>query len=91
MNFYKIENGKAIIGSGDVVPEGFTAYEEQPQDLVEALVNEVAEQQKANRIAELKKLLADSDYKVAPDYDKPNNEIITQRKAWREEVRGLTA
>ena len=41
------------------------------------------------RIAELKQLLVDSDYKVLPDYDKPNEEIIAQRQAWRDEIREL--
>jgi hypothetical protein len=49
-------------------------------------VQEIANQK---RIAELKKLLNDSDYKVMPDYDKPNEAIKAQRQAWREEIRKL--
>jgi hypothetical protein len=45
----------------------------------------------ADRIAELKALLNNSDYKVLPDYDKPNENIVSQRQAWREEVRQLEA
>ena len=45
----------------------------------------------AERIAELKALLNDSDYKVLPDYDKPDENIVSQRQAWREEVRQLEA
>jgi hypothetical protein len=41
------------------------------------------------RISELKELLAASDYKVLPDYDKPNEGIRAQRQAWREEIRAL--
>jgi pSer/pThr/pTyr-binding forkhead associated (FHA) protein len=41
------------------------------------------------RIAELKQLLLDSDYKVLPDYDKPSDEIKAQRQAWRDEIRIL--
>jgi hypothetical protein len=50
-------------------------------------------QAKANeqRIAELKKLLTNSDYKVLPDYDKDSEAIKAQRQAWREEVRQLEA
>jgi len=44
-----------------------------------------------NRIAELKALLNNSDYKVLPDYDKPDEDIVSQRQAWREEVRQLEA
>jgi FtsZ-binding cell division protein ZapB len=41
------------------------------------------------RIEELHVLLRESDHKVLPDYDKPNNAIKEQRKAWREEIRQL--
>jgi len=41
------------------------------------------------RIAELKQLLNDSDYKVSPDYDKPDEGVKVQRQAWREEIRNL--
>jgi oligoribonuclease (3'-5' exoribonuclease) len=43
------------------------------------------------RIAELKALLTDSDYKVLPDYDKNTDAIKAQRQAWREEIRTLEA
>jgi hypothetical protein len=48
-------------------------------------------QAKANeaRIAELKTLLTESDYKVLPDYDKPDEAIVAQRQAWRDEIRAL--
>ena len=45
----------------------------------------------ADRIAELKALLTDSDYKVLPDYDKDSEAIKAQRQAWREEIRTLEA
>jgi hypothetical protein len=45
----------------------------------------------AERIAELKRLLNDSDYKVLPDYDKNADAIKAQRQAWREEIRTLEA
>jgi hypothetical protein len=45
----------------------------------------------ADRIAELKALLNDSDYKVLPDYDKPDEDIVSQRQAWRAEIRTLEA
>ena len=46
---------------------------------------------KAARIAELKQLLADTDYVALSDYDKDKAEVITQRAAWRTELRGLEA
>jgi hypothetical protein len=45
----------------------------------------------ADRIAELKRLLTNSDYKVLPDYDKDSEAIKAQRQAWREEIRTLEA
>jgi hypothetical protein len=47
------------------------------------------EQLKLMRIAELKANLAETDYRVLPDYDKPDDGIRTQRQAWREEIRKL--
>jgi hypothetical protein len=41
------------------------------------------------RIAELKALLTNSDYKVLPDYDKTDEAIKAQRQAWRDEIRTL--
>ena len=43
----------------------------------------------AKRITELKQLLADSDYKVLPDYDKADEAIIASRSVWRAEIRVL--
>ena len=58
-------------------------------DLAAIYAAEEAVQNKGNRIAELKQLLLNSDYKVLPDYDKPSEEIKAQRQAWREEIRTL--
>jgi hypothetical protein len=43
------------------------------------------------RIAELKQLLADTDYVALSDYDKPQDEIKNNRKEWRDEIRKLEA
>ena len=48
-------------------------------------------QVRATRIAELKQLLADTDYVALSDYDKSKPEVLTQRQAWREEIRTLEA
>lgn len=85
-NFYKIENGQAVIGAGLDVPKGFIEFDpsDKPQDLIDAIGNDNSE-----RLHELKKLLNDSDYKVLPDYDKDSTQIKKQRQAWREEIRTL--
>lgn len=43
----------------------------------------------AKRVRELKRLLAASDYKVLPDYDRTGDDVIAQRQAWRDELRAL--
>ena len=47
------------------------------------------EQLSFNRIAELKEKLRDTDYITLPDYDKDKPEILTDRQAWRDEIRQL--
>ena len=48
-----------------------------------------AKLQADKRIAELKKLLADTDYVALADYDQDKPEIKAQRQVWREEIRAL--
>jgi hypothetical protein len=57
----------------------------------EQIAAEQAEQQREQRITELKRLLAESDFRVLPDYDKDSEAIKAQRQAWREEIRQLEA
>ena len=45
--------------------------------------------QNAERIAELKQLLAASDYVALSDYDKDKPDVLAQRQAWRVELREL--
>jgi hypothetical protein len=52
---------------------------------------EQAEAAKAARIAELKQLLADTDYVALSDYDKDKADVVSQRQAWRTEIRELEA
>jgi hypothetical protein len=89
---YKIENNIATLFDGDELPEGFMAYElgDEPQELLELLDLQAKNAGKGERIAELKRLLQESDYAVLPDYDKPSDEIVVQRAAWRDELRNLT-
>ena len=41
------------------------------------------------RIAELKRNLAETDYVTLPDYDKDKPEVLADRQAWRDEIRQL--
>jgi hypothetical protein len=47
--------------------------------------------QAEQRIAELKKLLADTDHVALSDYDQDKPEVKAQRQAWRVEIRELEA
>ena len=53
--------------------------------------NKAQERATKARITELKQLLADSDYKVLPDYDKTDDDIMIKRQEWRDEIRTLEA
>ena len=57
----------------------------------EQIAAEAAEATAQARIAELKAFLRDTDYVTLSDYDKDKPEIITQRAAWRAEIRELEA
>lgn len=50
-----------------------------------------ADRDRAIRIAELKRLLAETDYVALSDYDKDKADVIAQRAAWRAEIRELEA
>lgn len=55
----------------------------------EQLQQEAEAQAKQNRIVELKKLLANTDYKAMVDYYKPNEQVLADRQSWRDEIRQL--
>ena len=48
-------------------------------------------EQAKTRLAELLKLLRDTDYIDLPSYDKEKPEIMAQRAEWRAEIRKLEA
>lgn len=60
--FYKIENNLPIVGSGTVIPEGFTEYEvgQEPTELIGALGVERVEQSINSQIQEAKAYLTDT-------------------------------
>jgi hypothetical protein len=41
------------------------------------------------RVSQLRKLLADSDFKTLPDYDGEMGNIILERRSWRNELRSI--
>ncbi len=57
----------------------------------EQIAADKAKQQAEQRIAELKRLLVESDFVGLSDYDKDKPEILADRQAWRDEIRQLEA
>lgn len=55
----------------------------------EQKTQEAEQKAREQRIDELKQLLTNSDYKVLPDYDNPDEDVVSQRQAWRNEIRAL--
>jgi hypothetical protein len=49
----------------------------------------IEQQAKDARIAELKQLLADTDYVALSDYDQNKPDVKAQRQLWRDEIREL--
>ena len=64
--FYKIENGRAQVGSGTLVPDGFVEYivDEEPQELIDALSKEQEVQDLQSKLNEARVFLASTDYIV---------------------------
>jgi hypothetical protein len=65
--------------------------EEQAMSFIK--IDPAKAQAKANaeRLVELKRLLAETDYVALSDYDKDKPEVLAQRQAWRDEIRALEA
>ena len=60
--FYKIEQGKAQVGSGQIVPDGFIVYETEPQELLDALASEEQEQTLQTQLQEAKSYLSETSW-----------------------------
>lgn len=93
-NFYKLnQDGTASVGAGTIIPEGFIEYTSgnEPQELVDALALEASNQELQAKISEAKTYLANTDYKMLPNYvvkpEEDINDIITKRNTAREFIR----
>jgi hypothetical protein len=93
----KIENGVETneFLNAENNPEYLEWLEEGNTPLPPYTEEELSERNKQNRIAELKKLLFDSDYKMNTDYfnsmtKKDQDDWTQKRKDWREEIRNLS-
>jgi hypothetical protein len=81
MGMMKMVNGELV----EMTPEDIASLPGEP-DPAEQLAAE-----RAARIAELKQLLAETDYVALSDYDKDKPDVIAQRQLWRDEIRELEA
>jgi hypothetical protein len=92
MKYYKDTNNQLYV---DPILDNHTGLTELTKEEFDAqlVINNTPTQEQldAQRIAELKQLLAESDFKVLPDYDQDNLQIKIDRLAWREEIRQLQA
>ena len=81
--FYKIENNLPIVGSGTVIPEGFTEYEvgQEPTELLEALEAEKTEQNINSQIQEAKAYLTDTGW----IWEKYNRNVLVLKNMTNEE------
>ena len=57
--------------------------------LIKVDATKSAATQNAKRMADLRKMLADTDYVALADYDQDKPEIKAQRQTWRNEIRQL--
>lgn len=81
--FYKIENGKAQVGSGQIVPPTYTEYEvgKEPQELIDALEAERAKQNINSQIQEAKSYLTDTGW----IWEKYNRNVLVLKDMTTEE------
>lgn len=85
--FYKLENNKAQVGSGQIVPYGFIVYENEPQELVDALALEKQEQDLIVGVNKAKAYLVDTDHKFYNGYKPKENEDLVAIELSRDEAR----
>lgn len=81
--FYKIENGQAQVGSWTIVPESFIEYivGQEPQELLDALEAEIAEQSINSQIQEAKAYLTDTGW----IWEKYNRNVLVLKDMTNEE------
>lgn len=81
--FYKIENGKAQVGQGTFVPDGFIVYENEPQELVDALEAERTKQNINSQIQEANQYLSSTGW----IWEKYNRNVLVLKDLTDEEFR----
>ena len=90
--FYKIENSKAQVGSGEFIPDGFIEYKvgEEPTELLQALEQDIAEQELQAKLDEAQAYLNNTDWYYARKAETGEEvpiEVIAKRQEAREFIR----
>lgn len=89
-NDFSVRNGTEFsVDDGDTWSslDGLTTEQRSSYDT--ELATLTASRTSDARIAELKKMLQETDYVALPDYDQDKADVIASRQAWREEIRTL--
>lgn len=90
MNYFKNENNEVFAYDDEQIEQGFakdlTAITEEEMKVLTTPVY-TEEEIKQQEIVELKQFLADTDYKVLPDYDQDSTEVKVKRQEAREFIR----
>ena len=86
--FYKIEEGKLQIGSGELLPESFIEYEvgKEPQELLDTLERESKEQELQGKLDEAQAYLNNTDWYYARKAETGEDvpvEVVEKRLASR--------
>ena len=85
--YYRIVDKKQESGIGEFVPDGFIVYDNEPQELVDALALEELEQDLISEINKAKQYLADTDHKFYNGYKPKENEDLSAIELSRDEAR----
>jgi hypothetical protein len=91
MIYFKDDSGEIFAYDNDVdekyIKDGLKKLTKEE---VLAISTKNGEREKSLRIFELQRFLSQTDFKVMPDYDQPNEDIKKQRQEWRDEIRNLS-
>lgn len=79
---FSVDDGDAWLGLDDLTPAQRSTYDNELAALTESRASD-------SRIAELRKLLQETDYVALADYDQDKADVTANRQAWREEIRRL--
>jgi len=81
---FSVDDGDTWRGLDDLTDAQRSTYDTELAALTASRTSDA-------RIAELKKMLIETDYVALPDYDQDKADVLADRQSWREEIRTLEA